>query len=69
MKREAIVEVLDFLNSIEGAGYGGMASFEIARGYVQHAYRNSLVNAAIEARNEARLVPALTPPGEMEDRG
>jgi hypothetical protein len=28
-------EVLDFLNSIEGAGYGGMASFEIVRGYVR----------------------------------
>lgn len=28
-------EVLDFLNSIEGAGYGGMASFEIARAYVR----------------------------------
>jgi hypothetical protein len=29
------IEVLDFLNSIEGAGYGGMASFEIARAHVQ----------------------------------
>jgi hypothetical protein len=28
-------EVLDFLNSIEGSGYGGMASFEIVRGYVR----------------------------------
>jgi hypothetical protein len=28
-------EVLDFLNSIEGAGYGGMASFEIARAHVR----------------------------------
>ena len=30
-----VTEVLDFLNSIEGAGYGGMASFEIARAHVQ----------------------------------
>lgn len=30
-------EVLDFLNSIEGAGYGGMASFEIARSTVKDA--------------------------------
>lgn len=28
-------EVLEFLNSIEGAGYGGMASFEIARQHVR----------------------------------
>lgn len=34
MTREAAQEILDFLNSIEGAGYGGMAIFEIAR---QHA--------------------------------
>jgi hypothetical protein len=27
-------DILEFLNAIEGAGYGGMASFEIAR---QHA--------------------------------
>lgn len=31
MKREQLQEVLDFLNSIEGSGYGGMAAFEIAR--------------------------------------
>jgi hypothetical protein len=37
IKREALVEVLDFLNSIEGAGYGGMSSFEIARQHVRHA--------------------------------
>lgn len=43
-------EVLDFLNSIEGAGYGGMASFEIAR---QHA------------RDMASLQPA-TPTGDYE---
>jgi hypothetical protein len=34
MNRQAAQEILDFLNSIEGAGYGGMAVFEIAR---QHA--------------------------------
>jgi hypothetical protein len=28
-------QVLNFLNSIEGAGYGGMAEFEIARATVQ----------------------------------
>ncbi len=33
----AMQEVLDFLNSIEGAGYGGMASFEIARAHVRDA--------------------------------
>jgi hypothetical protein len=32
---EAAIEVLDFLNSIEGAGYGGMASFEIARQHIR----------------------------------
>jgi hypothetical protein len=37
MTREAVAEVLDFLNSIEGAGYGGMSSFEIARQHVRHA--------------------------------
>ena len=30
-------EVLDFLNKIEGDGYGGMASFEIARSIVKNA--------------------------------
>lgn len=30
-------EVMDFFNSIEGAGYGGMASFEIARMHIKHA--------------------------------
>ena len=42
MKREAIIEVLDFLNKIEGAGYGGMADFEIARENIRRAYRESL---------------------------
>lgn len=37
MNPKALVEVLDFLNSIEGAGYGGMASFEIARQHVREA--------------------------------
>jgi hypothetical protein len=37
LPREAIAEVLDFLNSIEGAGYGGMASFEIAREHIRSA--------------------------------
>lgn len=37
MTRDAGAEVLAFLNSIEGAGYGGMASFEIARQHVRHA--------------------------------
>lgn len=37
-------EVLDFLNSIEGAGYGGMASFEIARSSVR-----DLVGVAISS--------------------
>lgn len=30
-------EVLNFLDHIEGAGYGGMADFEIARSYVKEA--------------------------------
>jgi hypothetical protein len=33
-------EVLDFLNSIEGAGYGGMASFEIARNTIRDLVTN-----------------------------
>jgi hypothetical protein len=32
-----LTEVLEFLNSIEGDGYGGMASFEIARMAVKDA--------------------------------
>lgn len=35
MTREAAQEILDFLNSIEGDGYGGMAAFEVAR---HHAF-------------------------------
>lgn len=31
LRQDQLQEVLDFLNSIEGAGYGGMATFEIAR--------------------------------------
>ena len=30
-----LVKVLEFLNSIEGAGYGGMASFEGPRGNIR----------------------------------
>ena len=37
---KTLPEVLDFLNSIEGAGYGGMASFEIARAYIRDAVGN-----------------------------
>lgn len=37
MSREAAKEILDFLNSIEGAGYGGMAAFEIARQHAKEA--------------------------------
>ena len=47
-------EVLDFLNSIEGDGYGGMASFEIARGIVEdacfRAQRTSLADLAEQLR-------------------
>lgn len=43
-------EVLDFLNSIEGAGYGGMASFEIAR---QHARDMAFLQPAIPTGGEA----------------
>jgi hypothetical protein len=42
VKHEAIIEVMDFLNKIEGDGYGGMAIFEIAREHVRHEYRQSL---------------------------
>lgn len=37
--REAAREILDFLNSIEGHGYGGMAAFEIARQHAKEAAR------------------------------
>jgi hypothetical protein len=37
----ALPEILKFLNSIEGAGYGGMASFEIARMHVRAAIQQS----------------------------
>lgn len=37
MTRDQLREVLEFLNSIEGDGYGGMAVFEIARQYVRDA--------------------------------
>jgi hypothetical protein len=33
-KHVRLMEVLDFLNSIEGDGYGGMASFEVARSII-----------------------------------
>lgn len=42
MRHEQIIEVLDFLNKIEGDGYGGMATFEIARENIRHEYRQSL---------------------------
>ena len=32
----AVSEALSFLNAIEGAGYGGMARFEIAREGLSH---------------------------------
>ena len=35
-------EVLNFLNSIEGSGYGGMASFEIAKANVADALGSDL---------------------------
>lgn len=41
MKRHQLHEILEFLNSIEGAGYGGMASFEIARDYVYNAFQEA----------------------------
>lgn len=47
----AVSEVLDFLNSIEGAGYGGMASFEIARSHVQDMLNGS---AEIDRLREAK---------------
>jgi hypothetical protein len=37
----ALPEILKFLNSIEGEGYGGMASFEIARMHVRAAIQQS----------------------------
>lgn len=53
MKHEAIIEVLDFLNSIEGAGYGGMATFEIARENMRRAYRVSLGKIAHPVKDDA----------------
>lgn len=41
MIRDQLEAVLAFLNSIEGDGYGGMAVFEIARGYVHHAFQEA----------------------------
>jgi hypothetical protein len=35
--RAQFVQVFNFLNSIEGAGYGGMAEFEIARETMRRA--------------------------------
>ncbi len=32
-----LIQVFDFINSIEGAGYGGMAEFEIARETMRRA--------------------------------
>lgn len=48
-------EVLDFLNSIEGAGYGGMASFEIARAHVQDMLDNDVLERAEAAFESIRL--------------
>jgi hypothetical protein len=36
-KKADLMQVLEFLESIEGHGYGGMASFEIARMTVREA--------------------------------
>ncbi|MET4210524.1 hypothetical protein ABIB95_005357 [Bradyrhizobium sp. LA2.1] len=35
-RHDAMRQVLHFLESIEGAGYGGMAEFEIARSTIRH---------------------------------
>lgn len=35
-------EALAFLNSIEGAGYGGMAAFEVPRGNIRAFLENKL---------------------------
>jgi hypothetical protein len=54
MTNEAqLKEVLDFLNSIAGDGYGGMASFEIAKAYVEDALR---------AQSDARVLTAQGEP-------
>lgn len=37
----AFEQVFNFLNSIEGAGYGGMAEFEIARETMRRASEHS----------------------------
>lgn len=41
-------EVLNFLNSIEGAGYGGMATFEIARMNVRDALMRGVAQGSPE---------------------
>jgi hypothetical protein len=53
MKHASIIEVLDFLNSIEGDGYGGMATFEIARENMRRAYRASLGKIAHPVKDTA----------------
>jgi len=53
MKHEAIIEILDFLNKIEGDGYGGMATFEIAREHMRRAYRSSLGKIAHPVKDAA----------------
>lgn len=40
MTQEDARQILDFLNSIEGHGYGGTAAFEIAREAAERATRN-----------------------------
>lgn len=41
-RRDTMRQVLRFMESIEGAGYGGMAEFEIARSAIRHEVEGPL---------------------------
>ena len=61
-RQDAMRQVLRFLESIEGAGYGGMAEFEIARSTIRHEVEGPL-GFALKNFDDA---PALSYPTSKE---
>lgn len=63
MDQKQLQELLDFLNSIEGAGYGGMAAFEIARTNVRAALGLPPVHHVLQAQDLVVEKPGFDEPG------
>jgi hypothetical protein len=53
-------ELLNFLNSIEGAGYGGMASFEIARMNVRDILMHGVAQTPTQEAREKEITRLAT---------